>query len=278
MSSSGKGDLSAATQVKVLSPEINLIARGQALHVAETRNGPRVKGERGYGVPGSESVAGKSTVQSELGRSIGFSEAEYRAGAGEATRRDDRMEVGSTHTVFSFRKMRELCCIRIRRDLRRLKIESERCSKKLDSSLSEKEAFFSREIIDHIIEKKSVLEKAENYLNKKEDFAIRLVSITNYFTVICAIISIVFICVSGCQWVSDYRFFWLFLLLPLIVFFCVLYFFLIKYRFWERQKLIDSIEDGCDYFTIIALLLDEYKKSFRNDIKELAIEEDKLES
>ncbi len=63
MSSHREGDLSAATQVKVLSPEISIDARGQALHLAETSNGLRDKnGERNYGVPGSESAAGKSTV------------------------------------------------------------------------------------------------------------------------------------------------------------------------------------------------------------------------
>jgi len=74
MSSHRKGDLSAATQVKVLSPEISIVARGQAFHFAETRNELRDKnGERNYGVPGSESAAGSSTVMSELGRSVTLS-------------------------------------------------------------------------------------------------------------------------------------------------------------------------------------------------------------
>ena len=98
MSSCGKGDLSAAAKAEGLSPEMFIIARGQALHYAETGNGLRAKGERNYGVPGSETVAGKSTVLSELGRSIRFSGTEYRAGAGEATRRNGRMEVGPTHS------------------------------------------------------------------------------------------------------------------------------------------------------------------------------------
>ena len=70
MSSHRKGVLSAAAKAEGLSPEISIVARGQALHFAETRDGLRVKkGERGYGVPGSETMAGKTTVMSELAHS-----------------------------------------------------------------------------------------------------------------------------------------------------------------------------------------------------------------
>jgi len=62
MRSHGKGSLSAATQVKVLSPEITRIAQGQGFHILETSNRIYVKGEYISVVPGSKSVAGKRTV------------------------------------------------------------------------------------------------------------------------------------------------------------------------------------------------------------------------
>ena len=64
MRSHGNGGLSAATQVKVSSPEIFLIALGQRFHDLEASIGVRVFGERISGVPGSESVAGRRTVHS----------------------------------------------------------------------------------------------------------------------------------------------------------------------------------------------------------------------
>lgn len=74
MSSCGKGDLSATAKAEGLSPEIFIVARVQAFHFAESSNGLRdKKGERNYGVSGSETVAGKSTVMSELGRSTPLS-------------------------------------------------------------------------------------------------------------------------------------------------------------------------------------------------------------
>ena len=62
MRSQRKGGLSATTQVKVSSPEISIIARGQGFHVLEASNAASVKGERASSVPGSKSVAGQSTV------------------------------------------------------------------------------------------------------------------------------------------------------------------------------------------------------------------------
>ena len=62
MRSLGKGVMSATTQVKVLSPEIILIALGQGFHVLEANIRTRVIGECVSDVPGSESVAGKRTV------------------------------------------------------------------------------------------------------------------------------------------------------------------------------------------------------------------------
>ena len=59
MLSRRKGSLSATTQVKVLSPEIIVVALGQGFHFLETKTDTLVKGESEIGVPGSESVAGK---------------------------------------------------------------------------------------------------------------------------------------------------------------------------------------------------------------------------
>ena len=62
MRSLGKGVRSATTQVKVLSPEILLVAQGQRFHHLEASIGMHVNGECISDVPGSESVAGKRTV------------------------------------------------------------------------------------------------------------------------------------------------------------------------------------------------------------------------
>ena len=62
MQSSRKGEWSAITKVKVFSPEICLVALGQGFHFLEASIGGHVKGECLFGVPGSESVAGKRTV------------------------------------------------------------------------------------------------------------------------------------------------------------------------------------------------------------------------
>ena len=56
MRSQGKGGLSAATQVKVLSPEKSDIAQGQGFIRPETRIAERVKGECVSDVPVSESA------------------------------------------------------------------------------------------------------------------------------------------------------------------------------------------------------------------------------
>ena len=96
MRSHGKGSLSATTQVKVSSPEILLIALGQGFHILETNIRTFVTGERVSDVPGSESVAGKRTVNSGTweNRTVplrSFQEAE------EATRKYVDSVVGLTH-------------------------------------------------------------------------------------------------------------------------------------------------------------------------------------
>ncbi len=97
MRSQREGGLSATTQVKVSSPEIVNIAQGQGFHVLEASTAARVKGECVSGVPGSESVAGNSTVH------IGTWEnhiAPYRSfqQAEEARRKYGDMVVGLTHS------------------------------------------------------------------------------------------------------------------------------------------------------------------------------------
>ncbi len=62
MRSLGKGVMSATTQVKVLSPEIILVAQGQGFHSLEASIGMHIKGECISDVPGSKSVAGERTV------------------------------------------------------------------------------------------------------------------------------------------------------------------------------------------------------------------------
>jgi hypothetical protein len=63
MRSPGKGVCQPQCEsVKVLSPEIYLIALGQGFHFLEASIGMHVKGECISDVPGSKSVAGKRTV------------------------------------------------------------------------------------------------------------------------------------------------------------------------------------------------------------------------
>jgi hypothetical protein len=59
MRSPVKGVMSATTQVKVLSPEIILVALGQGFHILEASIGVHANGECMSDVPGSESVVGK---------------------------------------------------------------------------------------------------------------------------------------------------------------------------------------------------------------------------
>ena len=96
MRSHGEGVLSATTQVKVLSPEILLVALGQGFHILEASTGARAKGERETSVPGSKSVAGERTVYIGTweNRGVPFGS---RQGAGKVTRRYGVPVVGPTH-------------------------------------------------------------------------------------------------------------------------------------------------------------------------------------
>jgi len=97
MRSQREGGLSATTQVKVSSPEIVNIAQGQGFHVLEASTAARVKGECVSGVPGSESVAGNSTVhvgtwENHIAPYRSFQQAE------EARRKYGDMVVGLTRS------------------------------------------------------------------------------------------------------------------------------------------------------------------------------------
>ena len=82
----GKGVMSATTQVKVLSPEIILVALGQGFHALEASIGMHVTGECITGVPGSKSVAGKRTVYIGTWENRSVPKGS-RQGAEKATRR-----------------------------------------------------------------------------------------------------------------------------------------------------------------------------------------------
>ena len=54
--------MSAITKVKVLSPEITIIAQGQGFYLPEASIAACVKGEHDSDMPGSEAMAGIRTV------------------------------------------------------------------------------------------------------------------------------------------------------------------------------------------------------------------------
>ena len=96
MRSLGKGVMSATTQVKVLSPEIFLVALGQGFHFLEASIGMHINGECISDVPGSESVAGRridniGTWENRIVPPVSFREA------GEATREYGDAVVGLIH-------------------------------------------------------------------------------------------------------------------------------------------------------------------------------------
>ena len=97
MRSLGEGVMSATTQVKVLSPEIILIALGQGFHFLEASIGMCVNGECISGMPGSESVAGKRTVYVGTWENRSVPNGSCR-GAEKATRLYGVSVVGLTHS------------------------------------------------------------------------------------------------------------------------------------------------------------------------------------
>ena len=97
MRSQRKGDLSATMKMKVLSPEIIIIARGQGFVYLEASNAACVNGEHVRSVPGSKAVAGKSTVdigtwESRIAPDGSFQQAE------EARRKYGNTAVGLTRS------------------------------------------------------------------------------------------------------------------------------------------------------------------------------------
>ncbi len=97
MRSPRKGVMSATTQVKVLSPEIILVALGQGFHFLEASIGMHIMGECISDVPGSESVAGKRTVCVGTWENRSVPKGSCQ-GAEKVTRRYDVSVVGLTHS------------------------------------------------------------------------------------------------------------------------------------------------------------------------------------
>ncbi len=97
MRSHREGGGSAVTQVKVLSPEIHMIARGQGLHSPEASRAAGVIGEPEGRVPGSESAAGQPTVHIGTWESRTAPDGSLRQ-AEEARRRYGGAAVGLTHS------------------------------------------------------------------------------------------------------------------------------------------------------------------------------------
>jgi hypothetical protein len=92
-----KGGWSAITKVKVLSPEICLnVALGQEVLYSEARIAVHDIGECVSGVPGSESIAGHSTVHNGTWESHAVLERSIQQ-AEEARRMYGGMAVGATH-------------------------------------------------------------------------------------------------------------------------------------------------------------------------------------
>ena len=97
MQSSKKGEWSAITKVKVLSPEICLIvALGQGFLHSEASIATHDIGECVSGMPGSKSIAGHSTVHNGTWESHAVLERSLQQ-AEEARRRYGGMAVGPTH-------------------------------------------------------------------------------------------------------------------------------------------------------------------------------------
>ncbi len=97
MQSLRKGEWSAITKVKVLSPEICLnVALGQEFLHSEASIATHDKGECVSGVPGSKSIAGHSTVHNGTWESHAVLERSLQQ-AEEARRRYGGVAVGPTH-------------------------------------------------------------------------------------------------------------------------------------------------------------------------------------
>ena len=96
MQSLRKGEWSAITKVKVLSPEICLIALGQGFLHSEASIATHDNGKCVSGVPGSKSIAGHLTVHDGTWESHAVLERSLQQ-AEEARRRYGGMAVGPAH-------------------------------------------------------------------------------------------------------------------------------------------------------------------------------------
>ena len=88
----------ADRQVKVLSPEIILVALGQGFHVLEANIKTHVKGESVSDMPGSKSVAGKRTVYIGTWENRNVPKGSFQE-VEEVTRKYDVSVVGLTHSI-----------------------------------------------------------------------------------------------------------------------------------------------------------------------------------
>jgi hypothetical protein len=98
MQSLRKGEWSAITRVKVLSPEICLkVALGQGFHHPEASIATHVIGECVSGVPGSKSIAGHSTVHNGTWESHIVPDSEASNKSERRRRKYGGMAVGPGH-------------------------------------------------------------------------------------------------------------------------------------------------------------------------------------
>ena len=97
MRSQRNGGLSAITQVKVLSPEIFIVALGQGFYFLEASIAACVEGEPVSNVPGSESMAGDRTVHIGTWESHAVPHESFQQ-AEEARRKYGGMAVGPAHS------------------------------------------------------------------------------------------------------------------------------------------------------------------------------------
>ncbi len=98
MQSSRKGEWSAITKVKVFSPEICLVVLGQELLHSEASIAAHDNSECVSGVPGSQTIAGHSTVHSGTWESHVVPDSEASNESKRRRRKYGDMAVGLTHS------------------------------------------------------------------------------------------------------------------------------------------------------------------------------------
>ncbi len=98
MQSLKKGEWSAITKVKVFSPEIYLVALGQGFLHSEASSAARNNGECVSDVPGSEAMAGHSTVHNGTWERHIVPDSEASNESKRRRRKYGDMTVGLTHS------------------------------------------------------------------------------------------------------------------------------------------------------------------------------------